>query len=426
MIYEFDKLNKVLGELELPGDKSISHRALIFSAMAEEISYIENLSDGEDVNSTLTCLREIGAEIERVGNSAKVRGVGFKNFRKPNSALNAGNSGTTARLLCGLLAAQNFDSKIIGDESLSKRPMERVITPLKLMGANIKSAIEDKLPIEIFPVDNLNSINYKLPLPSAQVKSAVLIAGLHEDGITSIIDSFGTRDHTERMLNLPVIKSNEEKIINVSRMNYPKPQNYFIPSDISTASYFVVLTLLSKNSSLRLKNISLNPTRTGLIHLLKKMGAKIKVEKESIFNNEPVGDLLIESSELEELEIKEDIIPNIVDEIPILSIALILSAGRFRISNAEELRKKESDRIHSLCYNFRQLGLKVDEQSDGFEITGKIKNHHVIFESFGDHRIAMAFSIMSLLLKYGGKVNNFDCVRISNPNFIFQLKKIIQ
>lgn len=426
MIYEFDKLSKVLGELELPGDKSISHRALIFSAMAKGISVIENLSDGEDVNSTLTCLEAIGAEIERGGKSARVRGAGFKNFRKPYSTLNAGNSGTTARLLCGLLAAQNFESKIMGDESLSKRPMERVITPLKLMGANIKSSIEDKLPIEIFPVDNLNPINYKLPVPSAQVKSAVLIAGLHEDGMTSIIDSFGTRDHTERMLNLPVIKSNDEKIINVSRKNYPQPQKYFIPSDISAASYFVVLTLLTKNSSLRLNNLCLNPTRTGFIQLLKRMGAKIKVERESIFNNEPVGDLLIESSELNEVEIKEDIIPNIIDEIPILSIALILSAGRFRISKAEELRKKESDRIHSLCYNFRQLGLNVSEQSDGFEITGKIKNHYPLFESFGDHRIAMAFSIMSLLLKYGGKVNNFECIKISNPNFIFQLKKIIQ
>ncbi len=426
MIYEFNKINKVFGELELPGDKSISHRALIFSAMAKGVSEIENLSDGDDVNSTLTCLEAIGAEIERVGKSARVRGVGFKNFRKPHSILNAGNSGTTARLLCGLLAAQNFESKIIGDESLSKRPMERVITPLKLMGANIKSSIHDKLPIEICPVDNLNSINYRLSVPSAQVKSAVLIAGLHTDGMTSVIDSFGTRDHTERMLNLPLIKSKDEKIINVSRQDYPQPQKYFIPSDISTASYFVVLTLLSTNSFLKLRNLCLNPTRTGFIQLLKKMGAKIKVEKESIFNNEPAGDLLIESSELKEVEISEDIIPNIIDEIPILSIALFLSTRRFRISKAEELRKKESDRIHSLCYNFRQLGLNVSEQSDGFEVTGEIKNHFPVFESFGDHRIAMAFSIMSLLLKYGGKVNNFECIKISNPNFIFQLKKIIE
>lgn len=426
MIQEFNRIEKVKGELNLPGDKSISHRAIIFSAMAGGVSEINNLSDGEDVKSTIYCLEAIGTEIERVGRSAKVRGRGFKNFTKTSSPLNAGNSGTSARLFTGLLAAQNFDSVIIGDESLSNRPMDRVIHPLKLMGANIYSTIDGTLPIKIFPVNKLNPIDYILPVASAQVKSAVLIAALHDDGITSVTDKYATRDHTERMLNLRTIFSGKEKVIYSSRENYPLPKSYFVPSDISTASFFIVLTLLSKNSELKITDVSLNETRIGVLKVLKEMGGNIEIQNEKESNGESFGDIIVKSSKLKNIEIKNEIIPNIIDEIPILSVAGLFAEGIFQIENAKELRKKESDRIKSLCYNYRLLGIIADESPDGFTLTGEIQNHTPIFESFDDHRIAMAFSVLSTLLKDGAKMNKFECVSISNPNFISQLKRIVR
>lgn len=430
MIQEFSSIEKVSGELELSGDKSISHRAVIFSAMADGVSEITNLSDGEDVNSTINCLEAIGSKFERVGRLVRVEGRGIKNFTKPNASLNAGNSGTTARLLSGLLAAQNFDSIITGDKSLYQRPMDRVIQPLKLMEASIESTKNGTLPVNIFPVKELKEIDYQLPVASAQVKGAVLIAGLHCDGITSVSDKYATRDHTERMLNLKISffpgSGGREKIIYASKENYPEGKSYFVPSDISTGSFFIVLTLLSRNSELILRHVSLNETRTGILKVLKEMGGNIEIQNEKKCNGEPFGDILVKSSKLKNIELKREIIPNIIDEIPILSVAGLFAEGSFQIQNAKELREKESDRIQSLCHNYRLLGLSVDETSDGFSISGEIKNHSLVFESFNDHRIAMAFSILSMLLKDGAKVNKFECVGISNPNFISQLKRVVR
>jgi len=425
MIQEFNSIEKVRGQLNLPGDKSISHRAVIFSAMAKGVSEISNLSDGEDVKSTISCLEAMGAEIERVGRSAKVSGKGFKNFTESSSPLNAGNSGTTARLLSGLLAAQNFDSIIIGDDSLSKRPMERVVDPLKLMGANIETTEAKTLPAKIFHVKKLDSINYCLPVASAQVKSAVLLAALHCDGITSVTDQYQTRDHTERMLNLSTSIRGKEKIIHASRVNYPHPSSYSIPSDISTASFFIVLALLTKNSELKLIDVSLNETRIGILKVLKEMGGDIEILNEKESNGEIFGDILVKSSRLKNIQIQDSIIPSIIDEIPILSVAGLFAEGLFQIQNANELRKKESDRIKSICHNYVLLGLNVAETPDGFAISGEIKNRAQTFDSFDDHRIAMAFSILSMLLKDGGKIDKFECVSISNPNFISQLKRIV-
>jgi 3-phosphoshikimate 1-carboxyvinyltransferase len=426
MIQEFGKINRVVGELELPGDKSISHRAIIFSSMADGVSEVSNLSDGDDVNSTIKCFEAMGTEIERVGRSAKIRGRGFKKFSKPIFELDAGNSGTTARLLSGVLAAQSFESIIIGDDSLSKRPMDRVIHPLKLMGAKFEVSEKNTLPLKILPTENLIPINYTLPVASAQVKSAVLIAGLHSESVTTVMDKFDTRDHTERMLGLKISQGTGEKIISTSKEKYPQPGSYFIPSDISTASFFIILTLLSTSSELKIKNISLNPTRIGILKVLKDMGGKFEIENESESNHEPYGDVIVRSSDLENIEINNTIVPNIIDEIPILSVAGLFANDNFRIQNASELRKKESDRIAALCHNYRLLGLQVDEYNDGFSISGEVQNQFPIFESFDDHRIAMAFSILSMLLKDGGKINKFECVSISNPNFISQLKKIVR
>ena len=420
----FNHIEKVGGELELPGDKSISHRAVMFSSLAEGKSKIFNLSDGEDVLSTRNCFKQMGINVESKGNFIEITGKGFKNFTRPSGFLNAGNSGTTARLISGILAAQNFESELIGDESLSKRPMKRIITPLTAMNGKIKASEDYTLPLHFYPSEEIIGINYELPVASAQVKSAVLLAGLHSEQITSVIEKLPSRDHTEKMLGLKTRFNESGKITFVSKDDYPVPKTYFIPSDISTAAFFIILSLLVKNSSLTVKNVSLNPTRTGILDVLKDMGARIEKGSIKEMNGEVFGDLTIHYSKLHNIKIEEKIIPNIIDEIPILSAASVFADGKFEIERVSELRAKETDRINAICHNMRLLGLDVEEKKDGFCISGKVKNNTPVFESFGDHRIAMSFGILSLLLKDGGKVNNFDCAAISNPDFLGQLSKI--
>ncbi|MEJ2615540.1 MAG: 3-phosphoshikimate 1-carboxyvinyltransferase [Ignavibacteriaceae bacterium] len=425
MQQNFNHINKVNGELELPGDKSISHRAVMFSSLAEGKSKIFNLSNGEDVISTRNCFRQMGVNIENKGNFVEVTGKGFKNLSKPVNSLYAGNSGTTARLISGILIAQNFESELSGDESLSKRPMKRIMTPLAAMNGKIKSTENFTLPLHFFPSEKIIGINYELPVASAQVKSAVLLAGLHSEQITSVSEKFPSRDHTEKMLGLTTKRTESGKITFVSKDDYPVPKTYFVPSDISTAAFFIILCLLSEKSSLMVKNVSLNPTRTGILEVLKNMGAEIKKESIKEMNGEIFGDLSVQSSRLKNIKIDEKIIPNIIDEIPILSVASIFAEGKFEIDKVSELRAKETDRINAICHNMKLLGLEVEEKNDGFSISGEIKNNSVVFESFGDHRIAMSFGILSLLLKNGAKVNNFECAAISNPDFLEQLSKII-
>ena len=424
MIQSFNKTEKVSGSLTLPGDKSISHRALILAALANGESEIANLPKSDDINSTINCLQQIGIQTKEETDCTKLIGVGFKGFKKPNKPLNAENSGTTARLLSGILSAQRFDSVIEGDESLSKRPMLRIIKPLKMMGARISGSKNNTLPIRVFPSDNLHSINYELPIPSAQVKSAILLTGLHTEEKTKVIEFTQTRDHTERMLGLDVEKSQLKSVISVSKKNYPVARKYFIPGDFSTAAYFILLALLSKNANLTVLNISLNSSRIRLLELLKKMGAGISVVETGVSNGEPFGNINVMSSELTNIKINDEIIPGIIDEIPILAIVGIFSEGDFEIRCANELRVKESDRISALCYNLSLLGLTIEEYEDGFKIWGEIKNKKPLFNSFGDHRIAMTFAILSCLLDEGGKVDGFECVSVSNPEFLEQLKSV--
>ncbi|NNG26216.1 MAG: 3-phosphoshikimate 1-carboxyvinyltransferase, partial [Ignavibacteriaceae bacterium] len=267
MIQSFNKIDKVSGTLTLPGDKSISHRALIFSALADGESEITNLPKSDDIKSTINCLKQLGIQIKEEANRTKVYGRGIKGFAKPAKPLNAGNSGTTARLLSGILAAQDFDSVIEGDASLTKRPMARIIEPLNLMGARITGSDENTLSLKFQPSDKLHSITYEMPVKSAQVKSAIFLAGLHYDGITKVIERIPTRDHTERMLGLDVEKYQINSVISVSKTNYPIPRKYFIPADISTSAYFIVLALWVRNTNLTILNVSLNPTRAGLLNL---------------------------------------------------------------------------------------------------------------------------------------------------------------
>jgi len=424
MKQSFSNISKIKGEISLPGDKSISHRALIFSALAEGRSSIKNLADSDDVRRTIECLETLNINIEREGNRFLIHGAGRNGFTKPDYPLDCGNSGTTARLLSGVLAAQDFSSNITGDESLSQRPMKRIIDPLEKMGCTIKSK-NGNLPLHFIPESKINGISYSLPVASAQVKGAILLAGLHCENTTTVIEQGNfSRDHTERMLGLPIDISGKTKTTKVSSSNYPTAREYTVPGDISTAAFFIVLTLLIRNSSLVLKNISLNETRKSFLKILIEMGGEIKVESKGESNNEPFGDIFVKSSELKNIDITPSIIPGIIDEIPILSIAGVFAEGSFKINGAEELRVKESDRIKSITINLERAGLDIKEFDDGFSVEGNLKGEIVTFESYRDHRIAMTFGVLSSLMEKGSVVNNFDCVNVSNPRFLEQLEKI--
>jgi len=423
---EIKEINFVEGELKLPGDKSISHRAVIFSSLADGESEIENLSNGEDVKSTMSCFQKLGCRIQHEGDKVKITGHGLEGLQAPAETLYAGNSGTTSRLISGILCMQKFYSKITGDASLSKRPMKRVIDPLKLMGADIRATENFTLPLEYYPSQSHKAIEYEMPVASAQVKSAILLAGLYLDEETTVIESVPSRNHTEVMLNLSVSVSEGKNYIKVSRKNYPKPAKYIVPSDISTAAFFIVLGLLAKNSELTIKNVSLNETRTGILSILKEMGGQIEIANAKTVAGEKMGDVIVKSSKLKNIEIKKEIIPNIIDEILILSVAGLFAEGDFTVRNAKELRAKESDRINSLCVNYKAAGVDVKEYDDGFTISGSVKTKSPVFESFDDHRVAMSFAILCCLLNGGGKINGFECVNISNPNFMEQLKQIIR
>lgn len=425
MKIRFEKIKEVSGEIAITGDKSISHRAVIFSAMAFGKSSISNLSQGQDVISTMVIMHKLGASILTKNRKIIIGGLGYKGFKVPSSGLDCGNSGTSARLIAGLLAAQNFNSTLIGDESLSRRPMKRVIEPLKKMGAKFKSNKKLTLPLTINPGKEIIPIDYEMHVASAQVKSSILIAGLHCDKETNVIETEQTRNHTEKMLSLPVKISDGRIISFSSKQYYPKANDYFIPGDISSAAFYIVLTLLTPNSELVIKNVSLNPSRTGYLEVLKKMGANISFENIRASCNEEYGDVIIKSSSLKNIKIDSEIIPNIIDEIPILTIAGIFAEGEFVINNAKELRVKESDRIKSIFSNLLLLGLEVEENKNGFSVGGSIKNSNPVFESYGDHRIAMAFAVLSMLLDCGGEVNGFECVNISNPKFEEQIISIV-
>ncbi|MCF8412118.1 MAG: 3-phosphoshikimate 1-carboxyvinyltransferase [Melioribacteraceae bacterium] len=416
---------KVNGELEFKGDKSISHRAVLFSAMAEGDSVIKNLSHSEDVFSSLKCLNQLGINHKFENDQLTVSGKGIFGFTKSNSPLDSGNSGTTARLLSGILAMQKFDSEIVGDESLSRRPMKRITEPLEMMGAKFESNENITLPLKILPSNSLRPINYKLPVASAQIKSAVLLAGLHLDEKTSVIELLPSRDHTERMLELNGIEVDGGIQVFSSKKDYPKAHKYIVPGDISSAAFFIILCLLKNDSELRIKNILLNEGRTGFIEILQAMGAVFKFENFKICSNEFTGDLIVKSFNLKNIVVPKEKIPSIIDEIPILAVAGIFAEGDFEIRNCKELRVKETDRISSLCKNFKEAGLKVTEFEDGFRLEGSVTNTSPKYNSFGDHRIAMAFAILGALTT-GCEIENFECAKISNPEFILQLNSITE
>ncbi|MCE1190324.1 MAG: 3-phosphoshikimate 1-carboxyvinyltransferase [Ignavibacteria bacterium] len=424
-MHTIQQLSRLRGEITLKGDKSISHRAVIFAAMAQGVSTIRNCSGGADVRSTIDMFRAMGTTITQDNDLLTIAGRGYKKLRAPEVYLNAGNSGTTARLMAGVLVNQEFSSVVYGDLSLSKRPMERVTNPLREMGAMISLTDEKYLPMYITPAKALSPISHLLQVASAQVKSAILLSGLFQDGVTTIKEHEQTRNHTEKMLGLPVVEKGERRIIKVSKDYYPVAQEYIIPGDISSAAFYIALALLIPGSELTLRNVSLNPTRTAFLQVVELMGAKPEIVNAQEINGELRGDIIIRHAVLKNIEIPAVLIPNLIDEVPVLAILGSRSEGHFSIRHAKELRVKESDRINAMVTNLRACGISTEMYEDGFEFEGM---QDVIpcptFQSFDDHRIAMAFSVLSFLLKDGGKIDNLECIKISNPDFFNDLNKI--
>jgi 3-phosphoshikimate 1-carboxyvinyltransferase len=409
---------RLRGEVRLPGDKSITHRAMMIAALAEGTSEVLGFSSAVDPMSTLECLRALGVEVRVTPNSLFIHGRGLRKLSKPKRTLEAGNSGTTIRLLTGILAGQSFESSITGDESLRQRPMKRVIDPLTMMGARVEATQTQTPPLRIFPPDRLHGIDYVLPVPSAQVKSAVLLAGLHADGATRVTEPMPTRDHTERMLGLTVRTSDGKRAIEVNGDLELEARRFVVPGDISAATFFIIAGCLVPNSELEITGVGLNPTRTAILDVLLGMGAKMRIERIETSDPEPIGNITVQSSYLRNTRIDPNHIPSLIDEIPALAVAGAVAKGRFAVRGASELRVKESDRLKSISQNLRKLGVQVEEYEDGIAFEGQ--NELVptgSLDSCGDHRIAMAMGIAGLAAAKQLEVLNADCVDISFPGF---------
>jgi 3-phosphoshikimate 1-carboxyvinyltransferase len=418
----------IQGELSLPGDKSISHRTALIASLAKGKSEIQGFATSKDCHSTLNCLRDLGVSIEESNNKLIIEGVNKTGFLPPKKVLNSGNSGSTMRMLSGILAGQPFTTEITGDESLCGRPMKRIITPLRQMGANIQSQINDVAPL-IISGGNLQAISYILPVASAQVKSCILFAGLLAEGNTIVSEPTATRNHTELMLKEfgANIISNDNTII-INSNSILQACNYIVPGDISSAAFLIAATLLLPNSELFLHSVGINPTRRAILDVLLSLGANIEFINTRIQHCEPVSDLLIKSSNLVSDEntriLKGDIIANLIDEVPILSIIATQTKGGLIIRDANELRVKESDRIRAIVDNLRAMNIEVEEYPDGLAINGEQKLVGAEINSMNDHRIAMAFTVAGLLATNQTKIINSECVDISFPGFFTKLASI--
>ncbi len=414
----------IKGEIEVAPDKSISHRALMISAIAEGTSRIKNFLKADDCISTMNCLKKLGVDIAEKDGEIIVKGNGLK-LKGSSAILDAGNSGTTVRLLSGILVGQNFTTKITGDESLSKRPMKRIVEPLEKMGAKMKSK-NGYLPIEI-EGGNLKPINYDSKISSAQVKSCVLFAGLSAAGVTSFTEPEQSRDHTERMLKnfgaKVEINKNTVSIKGIAKLH---PSDVFIPGDISSAAFFVVAVAIVKNSELKIKNVGVNPTRTGIIDVLKRMCAKIEIENKREIAGEPIADIIVKSSDLKSTNIERSEIPLLIDEIPIIAVAATQAEGITKITGAKELRVKETDRLKAMSSELRKMGADIQELEDGLIIKGPTKLKGAKVDSYKDHRIAMSLAIASLIAEGKTEILDKDCVNISFPEFWCLFGKIKQ
>ena len=406
------------GEITVPGDKSISHRAVMIGSLSEGITEVVGFLNAADPRSTLECINALGIETSLTPDTLRISGKGLHGYREPKALLDAGNSGTTIRLLTGILAGQKFRSTISGDQYLVRRPMKRIIDPLTEMGAHVVGTDKLTAPLKIFPSEKLHGITYELPIPSAQVKSAILFAGLFAEGTTTVVELQGSRDHTERMLGLTQTRT--DSLINVAVVGGTRipSKQFYIPGDPSSAAFFIVAGLIAHDAEIMIKNVGINPTRTGFLDVLHSMGGYIAIENERLIGGEPIGDLVVKSSALRSNVILEgEIIPNIIDEIPILAVAAAFAEGTFQVRGAYELRNKESDRIGAVCENLSLMGIDVEELEDGFAFNSKSVLIPTSFDSFGDHRIAMAFGVAAVNLQGESTVKDSGCVDISFPAF---------
>lgn len=406
------------GEVRVPGDKSISHRAIMLGAIADGTTRVRGFLEGEDALATLAAFRSMGVEIEgpEHGN-VTVHGVGLHGLKAPPQALDLGNAGTGMRLICGLLAGQSFDTELTGDASLCSRPMGRVIDPLAMMGANIHSADGGRPPLTIAGGQKLRSIHYELPMASAQVKSCVLLAGLYSEGCTSVLEPGPSRDHTERMLRgfgYPV--RSDENTISLDGGGRLQGCEIDVPADISSAAFFLVAASIAPGSDLMLTHVGINPTRIGVINVLRLMGADITLHNQREVGGEPVADIRVCSAPLEGIEIPLDQVPLAIDEFPALFIAAACATGRTVLRGAEELRVKESDRIAAMADGLSILGIKSEVLEDGIIIEGGIFGGGVI-KTYHDHRIAMSFAIAALRAAHEITILDCDHVATSFPDF---------
>ena len=427
--HRFTSSSALKGRLRVPGDKSISHRALMFGALAVGESRITGLLEGEDVLATAAAMRAMGAAIERADDGTwSVHGVGVGGLLEPKAPLDMGNSGTSTRLLMGLVASHRITAQFVGDASLSGRPMGRVITPLSQMGASFDASEGGRLPLTMRGAYPAVPIEYRLPVASAQVKSAVLLAGLNTPGITTVIEPVPTRDHSERMLtgfgaDLEVEEAGSDRIIRIRGEVDLKPQNVDVPGDPSSAAFFIVAALLTEGSDLTIENVGLNPTRAGIITVLRQMGGSIEEVNPRIVGGEPVADLRVRHSQLTGIEVDPAIAPSMIDEFPVLFVAASLAKGTTTTSGLDELRVKESDRLSAMAAALTGAGARIEEREDGLIIEGtgseplrgtansRTKTHL-------DHRIAMSMAIAGLASRNGVEVDDVSPIQTSFPNFM--------
>ncbi len=424
---EIFPVKKLQGTIDIPGDKSVSHRSVMFSALADTPVCIRNFLYAQDCLSTVSCMRALGAEIRQSDDGTLwVKGNGLNGLREPGDILDAGNSGTTLRLLSGILAGQPFFSALTGDASLRSRPMARVAKPLRLMGANLSGRQGGNfLPVAIQAPEKLQGIDYVMPMASAQVKSAILLATLFAEGESKVTEPYVSRDHTERMLEtFGVPLKREGTSVSLSRIaKFTAPQEIIVPGDISSAAFWLVAASIIPGSELVLRNVGMNPTRTGIIDVLREMGAAIEVLEERSSGSEPVADLKVSAASLRGVEIGGEIIPRLVDEIPVLAVAALSAEGRTVIRDAGELRVKETDRLTAVATELRRLGAVLEETEDGLIIDGPQQLDWAACEAYHDHRMAMSLAVAGAAHS-GCSIDNPDCVAISYPDFFAILTKV--
>ncbi len=408
---------KLNGELTIPSDKSISHRSVMFGSLALGTTTISNFLMGDDCLSTISCFRELGIDIEIDGTTVKVHGKGLHGLTAPSQTLDCGNSGTTVRLISGILSGQNFSSTLTGDSSIQKRPMKRVITPLTQMGADIVAKDDNFCPMTITP-NSLKGICYDSPVASAQVKSSILLAGLYGSSETTVDEPHISRDHTERMLSaFGASLKREGTKVTISPCKELYATDITVPGDISSAAFFMVAGLITPDTTLTIKNVGINPTRRGILDVLIEMGGDITCYNTQTIGGEPVCDMCIKTSKLHGVTIGGATIPTLIDEIPALAVAAAFAEGTTTINDAKELRVKESDRIDAMYNELSKMGVHITPKEDGMIIEGGNPLNGAELETYHDHRIAMSLAIASLNATSPSTLKNAECVSISFPNF---------